>query len=220
MKRLSLAIFVILSAVPLLAQTPKGALATLIESGDRKAALERIRTASVADINEPQPDGSRPIHWAIYHVDYELLSALIAKKATLNVRNDFGSTPIAEAAELGDARMVKMLLDAGAEPEGVNADGQTALMLAIKTGETAVVELLIKAGANVNTIEKFHKQTPLDVGRLRAAKRGSNDEAASLQRRRLQAPRHVHRLAQPDYRRAPRAVPPSWWPDRVSLCGA
>ena len=57
--------------------------------------------------------------------------------------------------------MVKMLLDAGAEPEGANPDGQTALMLAIKTGETAVVEMLIKAGANVNTIEKFHKQTPL-----------------------------------------------------------
>ena len=63
--------------------------------------------------------------------------ALIAKKANLNVRNEFGSTPIAQAAELADARMVKMLLDAGAEPEGANPDGQTALMLAIKTGEMA-----------------------------------------------------------------------------------
>jgi ankyrin repeat protein len=151
----------LLFAVSLIAQSPKGALASLIENGNRKDALERIRTASIADINEPQPDGSRPIHWAIYHVDYEILSALIARKATLNVRNDFGATPIAQAAELGDARMVKMLLDAGAEPEGVNSDGQTALMLGIKTGETAVVDLLIKAGANVNTIEKFHKQTPL-----------------------------------------------------------
>ena len=161
MKRLSVVIAVLLGVVPLLSQTPKGALATLIESGDRKVALERIRTASVADINDPQPDGTRPIHWAIYHVDYDLLSALIAKKAMLNVRNDFGSTPIAQAAELGDARMVKMLLDAGAEPEGINADGQSALMLAIKTGEISVVELLVKAGANVNTIEKFHKQTPI-----------------------------------------------------------
>jgi ankyrin repeat protein len=150
-----------LFGLSLVAQAPKGALATLIEFGDRKAALERIRTASVADINEPQPDGTRPVQWAIHHVDYEILGALLAKKATLNVRNDFGSTPIAQAAELGDARMVKMLLDAGAEPEGVNADGQTALMLGIKTGETAVVDLLIKAGANINTVEKFHKQTPL-----------------------------------------------------------
>src|SRR5262249_20748126 len=58
-------------------------------------------------------------------------------------------------------RMVKMLLDAGAEPEGANPDGQTALMLAIKVGEVAIVDTLIKAGANVNTIEKFHHQTPL-----------------------------------------------------------
>ena len=54
-----------------------------------------------------------------------------------------------------------MLLDAGAEVEGANPDGQTALMLAIKTGNVDVVETLIKAGANINTIEKFHKQTPL-----------------------------------------------------------
>jgi uncharacterized protein len=159
MKRFSLVILLMLSSLPALAQSPKETLATLIETGNRKAALERIRTG--AEVNEAQPDGTRPIHWAIQRVDYELLAALIAKKATLNVRNEFGSTPIAQAAELGDSRMVKMLLDAGAEPEGANPDGQTALMLAIKTGETAVVELLIKAGANVNTIERFHKQTPL-----------------------------------------------------------
>ena len=112
-------------------------------------------------MNEAQPDGTRPIHWAVYHVDYELLGALLAKKAKVNVTNEFGSTPIAEAASLGDARMVKMLLDAGAEPEGANTDGQTALMLGINTGELAVVEMLIKAGANVNRIEELRNQTPL-----------------------------------------------------------
>ena len=138
---------------------PKGALASLIEADNRKAALERIRAG--ADVNEAQPDGTRPIHWAVQKVDYEILAALIAKKANLNVRNEFGTTPIAEAAELADARMVKMLLEGGAEVEGANPDGQTALMLAIKMGEPAVVEMFIKAGANVNTVETFHKQTPL-----------------------------------------------------------
>ena len=156
MKRLGVAIFILFGAAPLLAQT---SLATLIETGNRKAALDRIRTG--ANVNEAQPDGTRPIHWAVYRVDYELLAALIAKKANLNVRNEFGSTPIAQAAEFADARMVKMLLDAGAEPEGANPDGQSALMLAVKTGETAIAEMLIKAGANVNTIEEFHNQTPL-----------------------------------------------------------
>jgi ankyrin repeat protein len=160
LKRLSLAFSILLLAVaPLLAQNSRESLASLIEAGNRKAALDRIRAG--ADVNTAQPDGTRPIHWAVYHVDYELLGALIAKRANVNVRNEFGATPIAEAAKVADARMVKMLLDAGAEPEGPNPDGQTALMLAIKTGETAVVDMLIKAGANVNTVEKFHNQTPL-----------------------------------------------------------
>lgn len=160
MKRFSLiVVLIMLAALPVLAQTPKGALASLIETGNRKVALERIRAG--ADVNEAQPDGSRPIHWAVYRVDYELIQALIARKANLNVRNEFGATPIAQAAQVADARMVKMLLDAGAEVEGANPDGQTAMMLAIRTGETAVVEILIKAGANVNNVEKFHNQTPL-----------------------------------------------------------
>jgi len=163
-KRLVLAACCVIAAVaPGLPQTPaqapKESLANLIQAGDHKAALARIRAG--ADVNEPQRDGTRPIAWAVYQVDYELLGALIAKKANVNVTNEFGSTPLAEAANLGDARMVKMLLDAGAEPEGANRDGRTALMRAIKRGEAPVVEMLIKAGANVNAVEKSHNQTPL-----------------------------------------------------------
>ncbi len=156
MKRLILAAVCVGVAM---AQTPKESLANLAQAGNHKAALEKIRAG--ADVNEAQPDGTRPIHWAVYHVDYELLDALIAKKAKVNVHNEFGSTPLAEAAKLADARMVKTLLDAGAEPEAANEDGETALMLAIKTGEVPVVKLLLDAGAKVNVIEKFHNQTPL-----------------------------------------------------------
>src|SRR5438045_7737251 len=115
------------SIAPLPAQISQGSLATLIQTGNRKAALEKIRAG--ADVNEAQPDGTRPIHWAVYRVDYELMDALIAKKARANVTNDLGATPLTEAVKLGDSRMVKMLLDAGSGPEGANADGQSALML-------------------------------------------------------------------------------------------
>ena len=112
-------------------------------------------------MNEAQPDGTRPIHWAVYKVDYELIGALIAKKATVDVVNEFGSTPLAEAVKLADARMVTMLLDAGAGVDRADENGQTALMLAIKTGELPIVEMLVKAGANVNAVEEFQHQTPL-----------------------------------------------------------
>jgi len=150
---------VIAASVLILAQAKQGALASLIQKGDRKAALERIRAG--ADVNEAQPDGTRPIHWAVFKVDYELLDALIAKKAKADVTNEFGDTPLAEAVKVTDTRMVKMLLDAGAGVEGANLDGETALMLAIKTGELPIVQMLINAGANVNTVEKEHHQTPL-----------------------------------------------------------
>ncbi len=154
-----LAMVCVAAAVPLWAQAQKGSLATLIQDGNRKAALEKIRAG--VDVNEAQPDGTRPIHWAVYRVDYELLDALIAKKAKVDVSNEFGSSPLAEAAKLGDARMVKTLLDAGARPDAPNQDGETALMLAIKAGELPAVETLIQAGANVNAKETFHNQTAL-----------------------------------------------------------
>jgi len=151
--------FVITASLLVPAQTRPGSLASLIQRGDRKAALDRIRAG--ADVNEAQPDGTRPIHWAVFKVDYELLDALIAKKAKADVTNEFGATPLAEAVKVTDARMVKTLLDAGAGVESPNVDGETALMLAIKAGELPIVQMLINAGANVNTVEKEHKQTPL-----------------------------------------------------------
>jgi uncharacterized protein len=159
-KRFILAVLCVVAATTLArAQSQNDSLARLIQTGNRKAALDRIRAG--ADVNEAQPDGTRPIHWAVYRVDYELLGALIAKKAKVDVTNEFGSTPLAEAVKLADARMVKMLLDASAGPESANQDGETALMLAIKTGDLAIVQMLVKAGANVNVVEKFHHQTPL-----------------------------------------------------------
>ena len=160
MKRFILAVCCILIlAAPSLPQAQPGKLAGLIQAGNRKAALDLIRAG--ADVNEAQPDGTRPIHWAVYRADYELLEALIAKNAKADVRNELGSTPLAEAVKLGDSRLVKMLLDAGSGPEGANEDGQTALMLAIKNGDLPIVQMLVNAGANVNVVEKVQNQTPL-----------------------------------------------------------
>jgi len=147
------------AAGPVLAQTPKDSLADLIEAGNRKAALDKIRAG--ADVDEAQPDGTRPIHWAVYRLDYEILDALIARKAKVDVSNEFVATPLGEAVFLADARMVKTLLAAGARPDTPTQDGQTPLMLAVKTGELPIVEMLVKAGANVNARETFHNQTAL-----------------------------------------------------------
>ncbi len=160
MKRFIVSIVLMAALVaPSLPQGKTGQLATAIQDGKRAAALEMIRAG--ADVNEAQPDGTRPIHWAVYRFDYDVMDALIAKKAKVDVTNEFGSTPLAEATKQGDARMVKTLLAAGSGTEGANADGQTALMIAIKNGDLPVFNLLIDAGAKVNAVEKVQDQTPL-----------------------------------------------------------
>ena len=144
---------------PSSAKTPSGNLATVIQEGGRADALAMIKAG--ADVNQAQPDGTRPIHWAVYRVDHELVDALIAKKARVDVANEFGHTPLAEAVRQGDARIVNTLLGAGSGTEAANADGQTALMVAIKNGELPVFQTLIDAGAKVNVVEKVQDQTPL-----------------------------------------------------------
>lgn len=160
MKRfiVSIVLMVVLAATSL-PQGKPGQLATAIQDGKHAAALAMIRAG--ADVNEAQPDGTRPIHWAVYRFDYDVMDALIAKKAKVDVTNEFGSTPLAEAVKQGDVRMVKTLLAAGSGTEGANADGQTALMIAIKNGDLPVFNLLIDAGAKVNAVEKVQDQTPL-----------------------------------------------------------
>jgi uncharacterized protein len=151
-----------LAAHVLLAQVQKPApkdLATLVQAGETKLALEQIQAG--ADVNRAQPDGTTPLLWAVSRMDHDVAQALIAKKADVNAVNQFGATPLTEAARKSDARLVKMLLDAGAKVDSANPDGETALMMAISGGDVSLVEMLINAGANVNTVEKFHNQTPL-----------------------------------------------------------
>jgi ankyrin repeat protein len=152
-------ILLVAAAAPILTQTQSGQLASVIQEGRRAAAFAMIQAG--ADVNEAQPDGTRPIHWAVYRVDYDLVDALIARKARVDVANEFGHTPLAEAVKQGDARMVKTLLGAGSGTEGANADGQTALMVAIKNGDLLIFQMLIDAGAKVNVVEKVQDQTPL-----------------------------------------------------------
>ncbi len=160
MKRFILAIVFVVSATSLyLAQDRPGRLASLIQAGNRMAALDMIRSG--ADVNEAQPDGTRPIHWAVYRVDHELMTELIGRNAQVDVINELGSTPLTEAVKLSDPDMVRMLLDAGSGPEGANPEGQTALMLSIKSGDLGIVRMLVDAGADVNAVEQVQDQTPL-----------------------------------------------------------
>src|SRR5579862_8803886 len=102
MKRINIAVLIFSSiagtAPTLVAQAPKTRtaqadaalaqtdLATLIQSGDNKHALERIQAG--ANVNQAQPDGSTPLLWAVNRGAHEVVDALVAKKANPNVANE------------------------------------------------------------------------------------------------------------------------------------
>jgi ankyrin repeat protein len=134
-------------------------LADAIQAGDRATALQLLRSG--ADVNAAQPDGTTPLHWAVYAVDAELAQALLAKGAKAEVRNRFGATPLAEAAKVANVDLVRALLKAGAKADTANEDGQTPLMLAARTGVVGVAKELLKAGAKVNAKEAWRGQTAL-----------------------------------------------------------
>ncbi len=159
MTRWGFALVCVLAMAGRASAAPALSLADLIKSGDREDALKMI--GSGADVNAAQPDGTTPLHWAVYKVDPEIVKTLLAHGAKANVVNNFGSTPLAEAVKVADVDMVRQLLKAGAKVDTANADGQTALMLAARTGEVKVAELLVHHGANVNEREMWRGQTPL-----------------------------------------------------------
>ena len=132
-------------------------LADRIQAGDRKAALAMI--AAGADVNQAQPDGATPLHWAVYRVDRELVATLLKRGAKPNVVNKYGASPLAEAVRVANPEMTGMLLEVGADANVANEDGQTALMLAARTGNVAVAKLLVEHGADVNRREQYREQS-------------------------------------------------------------
>jgi len=158
LSRQALASFVISLAVAASAQA-QSVLADKIQAGDRKAALALI--AGGANVNQTQPDGSTPLHWAVYRVDRELVAALLRRGAKANVVNKYGASPLTEAARVANVELAGMLLEAGAGPNVVNDDGQTPLMLAARTGAVPMAKLLVQHGADVNRRETYRDQSPL-----------------------------------------------------------
>ena len=107
------------------------------------------------------PDGSTPLHWAVYREDAAEVKRLLATGADVKASTHYGVTPMMLAAEAGHTAILQQLLAAGADVESLNAEGQTALMSVARTGNVEAAKLLLRRGANVNAVERFGGQTAL-----------------------------------------------------------
>lgn len=128
-------------------------------AGDLARAQQLLQQG--AGVNDAEPDGTTPLHWAAHGRHLELTRLLLGAGAVVNVGNRYGVRPLSLAAVNGDAPVIEALLEAGANPNTTLMEGETALMTAARSGSVEAVELLLDAGANVNAQESWKGQTAL-----------------------------------------------------------
>ena len=124
-------------------------------------AAVRLLLRDNADVNAPQADGARAIHWAAYRSDVQLADLLIAAGANVRLANREGATPLSLACINGNAAMIERLLKAGADANEPGPHGETPLMLASRNGNVAAIKALLDARADVQAKEKLRGTTAL-----------------------------------------------------------
>lgn len=107
------------------------------------------------------PDGTTPLHEAVYADDVQAMTRLIAAGADVKAANRYGVTPLWLACLNGSAAAIERLLNAGADVNTVLPDGETILMTAARTGKADAVNVLLRHGATVNAKEEWRGQTAL-----------------------------------------------------------
>src|SRR2546430_6796281 len=140
------------------AASVKSPLADAAEKSD--SATIRALLKKHADVNAPQADGMRALHWAAYRDDVKTAKLLVAAGANAKAENRYGVTALSMACVNGNTELVELLLGAGADPNTTLRGGETVLMTAARTGRIGPVKALLSRGADVNAKEK-DQQTAL-----------------------------------------------------------
>ncbi len=160
-----------------------------------------------ADVEQPGPEGERPLHVAAAAGRYVLVKLLLEEGADVDAPNGDGQSPlyvalmarrsrvaqelVAAGAQfepsallrelalnnVGDRDAIGFLLAQGADINQTDANGDNALHLAVSRGYRVVVKHLINAGADVNAVNGAGA-TPLAI----ALEGGSSEIVDMLQR--------------------------------------
>jgi uncharacterized protein len=128
-------------------------------------AAESARALVLLDgarnVDQSEPDGMTPLHYAVLNNDVAVTQALLRAGANVNARTRYGVSPIYLAAQNGSAELTRLLLDNGASANEVYREGERVLHTAARTGNPETVAVLLDAGAEIDAREEWHDQTAL-----------------------------------------------------------
>jgi ankyrin repeat protein len=136
-----------------------GSVTGAVKAGNLSAVRKLLQQRQNPD--EAEADGTTPLYWAVQQDRSDIVQALIAAGAGVNVKNAYGITPLAWALTDGNADIAKQLLKAGADAKVPVPEMGTALLAAAHTGDPDLVQALLEAGVNVNQAEPKTGQTAL-----------------------------------------------------------
>lgn len=159
-------------AVTILAATATASIAQSIFDAITHDDVHQVRAliANGIDVNEvSELTGTRPLHYAAYRGNFEIVVELLNAGASPNarsvssktIRRD-GGAPLHLAADGGNIKIVAALLKAGADPSAKDKSGWTPLHYAAFDGHAEIVATLLDAGADATAKDKLGR-TPIMI---------------------------------------------------------
>ncbi len=133
-------------------------IAQAVRAGDVPAARELLRRH--VDLNEPLPDGSTLLAWAVESQSGEMVRLLLDHGAKANGVGDVSVAPLFIACQYGDPVILGALLDKHADVRVTRPDGITPLSVCAGNAPAGILERMIRAGAAVDVADNAG-QTPL-----------------------------------------------------------
>ncbi|MFP3022116.1 MAG: ankyrin repeat domain-containing protein, partial [Wolbachia sp.] len=107
-----------------------------------KAFLEKKGNINALESTSCNSDNWALLHYAVHYGNPGMVSFLIDKGASIEIRSKEGKTPLHLAVEEAKQNVINLLLDRGADIEAKNNDGRTPLYLAAYNNDSGVIELL------------------------------------------------------------------------------
>lgn len=128
-------------------------LALAFRREDNIIKMVQVFIAAGYDVNKPDNDGWKLVHWGRRFGNRDLARILADAGADVNAVNIKGETALHLVARWDNADYAQGLIDAGANIDETNDKGETPLhwaSLYAKMSETKAMSALINAGADVN----------------------------------------------------------------------